>query len=289
MNWRRRHAVFDDQTCGSSAAGDRSRGDRWVPIDLIARPPVTDLLSYIRTEPDSRQLEQLYAAASNIAESEGISSDEAEFDAPFRHPRMIWGIGLNYSEHAHDLHAGQPEQPGSFIKADHTVIGPNENIVIPDASSSGQLPKPKSVWSSVERRAMWLKTMPCLMFSAYVRFSIRRLRTSSNSIHGTSRGPRTSKHSSRFGPEIVTLDELPVADLNDTRGDDRGVRERDSIKRRRQHEAPSGEPDLFPQSHDAATPRRHHLDGTPGAGVIVSGDIAEARVQGLAVLRNPVA
>lgn len=50
---------------------------------------------------------------------------------PYRHPRKIWGIGLNYQDHAEDLSAPMPDQPASFIKADHTIIGPGDQIILP--------------------------------------------------------------------------------------------------------------------------------------------------------------
>lgn len=54
------------------------------------------------------------------------------FAAPYRHPRKILGIGLNYREHAADLGAQAPrESPASFLKGDHTIIGPGEPIRIP--------------------------------------------------------------------------------------------------------------------------------------------------------------
>jgi 2-keto-4-pentenoate hydratase/2-oxohepta-3-ene-1,7-dioic acid hydratase in catechol pathway len=59
---------------------------------------------------------------------------EVVFTAPYRHPRKIWGIGLNYRDHAADLSETSPDQPASFIKGDHTIIGPDEPIVIPRQS-----------------------------------------------------------------------------------------------------------------------------------------------------------
>ncbi|OLT07734.1 hypothetical protein BJF90_13780 [Pseudonocardia sp. CNS-004] len=54
------------------------------------------------------------------------------YDAPYRHPRKILGIGLNYREHAADLGADVPRAtPASFLKGDHTIIGPGEDIVLP--------------------------------------------------------------------------------------------------------------------------------------------------------------
>lgn len=64
-----------------------------------------------------------------------IPIDEVTFVAPFRRPRKIWGIGLNYLEHASDLSEKLPEEPASFIKGDHTIIGPGEAIALPWQSS----------------------------------------------------------------------------------------------------------------------------------------------------------
>lgn len=59
-----------------------------------------------------------------------------EFHAPYRSPELIWGIGLNYSDHASDLSAVAPgDEPASFIKGNHTIIGPGEVIQIPIQSA----------------------------------------------------------------------------------------------------------------------------------------------------------
>ncbi len=57
------------------------------------------------------------------------------FDVPYKHPSKIWGIGLNYVEHAGDLDEKAPTSiPASFVKTDTTVIGFGENIEIPKMS-----------------------------------------------------------------------------------------------------------------------------------------------------------
>jgi len=52
----------------------------------------------------------------------------------YRHPRKIWGIGLNYKDHAADLSAPFPTEPASFMKGDHTIIGPGDPIELPPES-----------------------------------------------------------------------------------------------------------------------------------------------------------
>ncbi len=53
----------------------------------------------------------------------------------YRHPPKIWGIGLNYSEHANDLAERAPTSaPASFMKPATAIIGPGETIRIPTLS-----------------------------------------------------------------------------------------------------------------------------------------------------------
>jgi 2-keto-4-pentenoate hydratase/2-oxohepta-3-ene-1,7-dioic acid hydratase in catechol pathway len=74
------------------------------------------------------------AAAEAAPHESWHSLDSLQLTAPYRRPRKIWGIGLNYQDHASDLDEEAPEQPASFIKADHTIAGPDEPVVIPEQS-----------------------------------------------------------------------------------------------------------------------------------------------------------
>ena len=61
-----------------------------------------------------------------------IPFDQVSYAPLYRHPRKIWGIGLNYVEHAADLHEVSPNtEPASFMKPDTTIIGPGETIQVP--------------------------------------------------------------------------------------------------------------------------------------------------------------
>ncbi len=46
-------------------------------------------------------------------------------------PGAIVAVGLNYEEHAGDLHEVRPDEPATFMKPATTVIGPGEEIVLP--------------------------------------------------------------------------------------------------------------------------------------------------------------
>ena len=63
---------------------------------------------------------------------EAIPLGEAQFGPLYRTPRKIFGIGLNYADHAADLAEKAPStEPASFFKPDTTIIGPGDAIKIP--------------------------------------------------------------------------------------------------------------------------------------------------------------
>ena len=59
-----------------------------------------------------------------------------DVESLYKNPGKIWGIGLNYQEHAEDLQETAPStEPASFMKPDTTIIGPYDTIKIPEQSS----------------------------------------------------------------------------------------------------------------------------------------------------------
>lgn len=57
---------------------------------------------------------------------------EADFAPLFRDPKRIFGIGLNYADHAGDIGSAPPTGfPGSFFKMADTLIGPGDEIKLP--------------------------------------------------------------------------------------------------------------------------------------------------------------
>ncbi len=59
-----------------------------------------------------------------------INREEVKLLAPIVPPNLI-AIGLNYKKHADESGRDYPEKPLIFLKATSSVIGPEENIVIP--------------------------------------------------------------------------------------------------------------------------------------------------------------
>jgi 2-keto-4-pentenoate hydratase/2-oxohepta-3-ene-1,7-dioic acid hydratase in catechol pathway len=112
-----------------------------VPVDEIRDPdgdgwPV-DLLSLL----ESGRLDELQSHVDGLgADAERLSAratphGEVKYRPLYRRPRKIWGIGLNYVEHAGDLEEIAPsEEPASFMRPDTTIIGPGEEIRLPEQS-----------------------------------------------------------------------------------------------------------------------------------------------------------
>jgi 2,4-diketo-3-deoxy-L-fuconate hydrolase len=61
-------------------------------------------------------------------------ADEQRYGAPVAHVSKFICVGLNYSEHAAETNAPIPEQPILFMKATSALMGPNDDVVIPQGS-----------------------------------------------------------------------------------------------------------------------------------------------------------
>ena len=61
-----------------------------------------------------------------------VPQDQVVYGPLYRCPRRIFGIGLNYVEHAGDIGSAAPTGfPGSFFKMADTLIGPGDEIQLP--------------------------------------------------------------------------------------------------------------------------------------------------------------
>jgi 2-keto-4-pentenoate hydratase/2-oxohepta-3-ene-1,7-dioic acid hydratase in catechol pathway len=69
-------------------------------------------------------------AAGGLAEVD----PETRIGPPIARPGKVVCIGLNYSDHADETGAQKPTEPVIFMKAPNTVIGPNDEVLIPRTS-----------------------------------------------------------------------------------------------------------------------------------------------------------
>ncbi|WP_029137147.1 fumarylacetoacetate hydrolase family protein [Nakamurella lactea] len=54
--------------------------------------------------------------------------------APVARPHAVWCIGMNYAAHAAESGAEPPKVPVLFFKTPNTVVGPNDDVLIPRGS-----------------------------------------------------------------------------------------------------------------------------------------------------------
>lgn len=95
----------------------------------------TDIFSMLKTGQLPELLNWYNNQLEDIDKIEGIPVDQVTFGPLYRQPNKIWGIGLNYVEHAADLNEQSPNtEPASFMKPCTSIIGPNDIIKIPRQS-----------------------------------------------------------------------------------------------------------------------------------------------------------
>ncbi|HDD54681.1 MAG TPA: FAA hydrolase family protein [Chloroflexi bacterium] len=122
---------------GQETACIKSEGG-FVPVSRINQRFQLDWpedLFRIIVEGKLDQIQSWFDEADDVStalEELALPEDQVHFAPLYRHPRKIWGIGLNYLEHAQDLSERTPtSEPASFMKPDTSIIGFDDLIEIP--------------------------------------------------------------------------------------------------------------------------------------------------------------
>ncbi|MDU4962306.1 MAG: fumarylacetoacetate hydrolase family protein [Sporomusaceae bacterium] len=226
--------------------------------------------------------ERLLAAMTDVV----VDKKQARFAPLYRHPRKIWGIGLNYVEHAGDLAEKAPtHSPASFAKFDTTVIGPGDTISIPLQS--------ERTTAEAELGIIFGKTCRDVAESDWLEavagFTTLIDMTAEDILALNPRYLTRSKNFDSFfsfGPELVTPDEIgDVAGLTVATVLNGAVHAQNVVANM-----------TFPPAYlvsfhsQVATmlPGDIICTGTPRAVRIAHGDTAECRIDGFEPLQNPV-
>lgn len=69
--------------------------------------------------------------AERVASGRTQPVGDRRFGAPIARPHQILCIGLNYSDHAAETGQAVPTEPILFTKSPNTLIGPNDDVLIP--------------------------------------------------------------------------------------------------------------------------------------------------------------
>lgn len=106
------------------AALNAAKGTAWKTemYDLILAGQIPGLTTWYNTG-GKEELETLPGV---------VPFDQVSYGPLYRNPQRIFGIGLNYADHAGDLGEGAPKGfPGSFYKPASCIVGPGDDIQIP--------------------------------------------------------------------------------------------------------------------------------------------------------------
>jgi 2-keto-4-pentenoate hydratase/2-oxohepta-3-ene-1,7-dioic acid hydratase in catechol pathway len=252
--------------------------------DVLPDPPA-DVLAVIA--------EDRYAEVAQVVDTSPDEvfrpREEVMFGPPYRRPRKIWGIGLNYVDHAADLSEAVPDEPASFLKGDHTIIGPGDPIPVPWQSerttAEGEL---GLVIGRHCRNVSEAEALDCVFGVTTV------LDQTAEDI--LQRNPRFLTRAKNFpgffsfGPEIVPVRELlgAAGRLEDV---EVSTVVNDTERRVNTVGLMRYSPAFLVSFHSEVMPLFPGdiiSTGTPGAIHVRAGDVAECRIPGVGVLRNPV-
>ena len=87
-----------------------------------------------RSELENGALKKVAAADLSSLPSEALG--KSRIGAPIHNPTKVICVGLNYLGHIKEANAETPKEPIIFMKAPDSVVGPNDDIVIPPASDA---------------------------------------------------------------------------------------------------------------------------------------------------------
>lgn len=211
---------------------------------------------------------------------------DAHFVPLYRRPRKIWGIGLNYTDHAKDLAEKTPTAaPASFMKPDTTIIGCGDSIKIP--LQSQRTTAEAELGLIIGKRC---KNISAAEAPAYIAGLTCVIDMTAEDI--LKENPRYLTRSKSFdtffsfGPQLVTLDEVEnILDL------DVATIINGNLHRKNQVRNMTFQPWELVAFHShvmTLLPGDIISTGTPGAVPIAHGDVVSCQITGFPTLANPV-
>ncbi len=215
-----------------------------------------------------------------------IPSGRFEHGPLYRRPSKIWGIGLNYVEHAGDLSETAPTgEPASFMRPDTTIIGPGDEVVLPPQSERVTAEGELAVVIGREAKDVSEEDAPHFVAG----FTTVLDMTAEDILRRNPRYLTRSKSFDTFfsfGPELVTPDEVGDVETLEVATVLNG-----EVRRANTVSNMTFSPYWLVSFHSkimTLLPGDVISTGTPGAVVIQDGDAAECRITGFRPLSNPV-
>jgi 2-keto-4-pentenoate hydratase/2-oxohepta-3-ene-1,7-dioic acid hydratase in catechol pathway len=248
----------------------------------------TDILQLINSGTLDDMIEWFVEAKADLTgfARSTISEAAAQFAPLYRQPRKIWGIGLNYREHAADLDESTPTgEPASFMKPDTSIVGPGDTIEIPRQSEKTTSEAELGLLFEEKCRDVSRQDWR----SVIAGFTTILDMTAEDILRRNPRNLTQSKSFDTFfsfGPVLVTTDKIVDAMALKVRTVINGRIHAENVVNNM-----TFRPDFLVEYHTAiwtALPGDIISTGTPGAAHISDGDIVECQIDGFATLINRV-
>jgi 2-keto-4-pentenoate hydratase/2-oxohepta-3-ene-1,7-dioic acid hydratase in catechol pathway len=102
-------------------------GDEYILVDSV----VSD---WSRASLEAGAMEKV--AAADLTSLPRVAKGSTRIGSPINRPSKVICVGLNYLAHIKETNSETPKEPVIFMKAPDTVIGPNDDIVIPPNSTA---------------------------------------------------------------------------------------------------------------------------------------------------------
>ena len=235
-----------------------------------------------------------------IEKLEGIVPKAEVVYAPlYRNPKRIFGIGLNYVDHAGDIGSAAPQGfPGSFFKMADTLIGPGDEIHLPALKEAQKTTAEAELGVIMGKDCRdvseenWLDAV--VGYTTILDMTEESILKGNDFVKGNPRYLCIVKNFPTFfsfGPELVTPDEVPdVLKLN-VQSVHNGEVYAENVVSNMTHR-----PARLVSLHSSIQGWYAGdilSTGTPRAFHIQDGDVAECRIQGpdgfeMEPLKNPV-
>lgn len=268
-------------------------GDGLLPLEIINRRLHLDfptMLFELISSGELSRLRQWYQAGGQekikVLGDYIIPYKKAKFAPLYRRPRKIWGIGLNYRDHAADLCETAPTaEPASFMKPDTTIIGHGDIVKIPTLS--------QKTTGEAELGIIFGKTchdVPSADWLSVVAGYTTIIDMTAEDI--LRRNPRNLTQAKSFdtffsfGPLLYTVDEFPdISSLTVSTVHNGSIHAANTIANM------TFSPDFLISYHSrimTMLPGDVISTGTPGAALLHDGDVITCHITGCHPLENPV-
>lgn len=202
---------------------------------------------------------------------------------PYPKPPKIWCIGLNYKTHADDIHARQPEEPGSFMKPASCLFPPGGDIVLPPPDISNDVDAEGELGVIIGKRCRFVPAghVREVIFGYTVTMDLTALDVLARNTRYLTRAKSIDTFFS-FGPVIVTADEAPELDSAEVITERNGATvSRDFVRNMRHRPA---ELVRFHSDYFTLEPGDLISTGCPKGARIQAGDTLRAEVTGIGEL-----